>query len=80
MGQMLVRNIEDDLLLRLKSKAKAQGLSLAEFARRTLEEAAGPSRDELWAEVDRIRALTPKPLESSAWLIREDRDNDESYR
>ena len=40
-----------------------------------LSEAARPSRDEILADIDRIRAMTPKvPQTNSAELIREDRD------
>ncbi len=80
MAQLLVRNIEDAVVERLRSKARATGTSLEEFARQTLREAARPSRDELLAESDRLRSLTPTRLGDSTFLIREDRDNDEPYR
>lgn len=80
MAQVLVRHIEEDVVERLRSKAKAHGTSLEEVARQALRAAARPSREDAWAELDRIRALTPHRLEDSTSLIREDRDNDEPYR
>jgi plasmid stability protein len=80
MAQLLVRALEQDVVDRLKAKAKASGTSLEEFARKTLREVAKPSKEEAWAEIDRLRALTPARLTDSTALIREDRDNDEPYR
>ena len=80
MGQVLVRNIEGDVLERLKVRAKKAGLSLEEVARNALREAAKPSKSEVWAEIDRLGAMSPySPVDSTA-LIRDDRDNDEPYR
>ena len=80
MAQVLVRGLEQDVVDRLKAKAKANGTSLEDFARKTLREAARPSKEAAWADIDRIRALTPRPLDDSTRFIREDRDNDEPYR
>jgi plasmid stability protein len=80
MAQMLVRNLEQDVIERLKAKAKASGTSLEEVARNALRAAAKPAREELLAEMDRIRAMTPRPLSDSTPLIRQYRDNDEPYR
>lgn len=74
MGQVLVRNIEDDVLLRLKAKAKASGTSLEEVARAALRDAAKPSLESLWAEIDQIRSMsTPSSFDSTS-VIREMRD------
>lgn len=80
MAQILIRGLEQDVVDRLKAKAKASGTSLEEFARKTLRDVAKPSREEAWAEIDRIRAMTPRLLDDSTPLIRADRDNDEPYR
>lgn len=80
MAQVLVRNLEQDVLDRLKVKAKAGQTSLEEIARQALRQAARLSKEEVLAESDRLRALTPRPLGDSTFLIREDRDNDEPYR
>ena len=57
MGQVLVRKLEDDVIRRLKAKAKASGRSLEDVARSALREAAKPSPEEVWAEIDRIREM-----------------------
>lgn len=80
MGQVVIRNIEDDVLERLKQRAAAQHKSLEQSLREVLAEAAKPSRAELLAELDRIRAMTPprKPgvrYPTAEELIREDRDS-----
>lgn len=76
MGQILIRNVKESVLARLKQRASAQGLSLEESLRRALDELARPSREELIAESRRIRAMSPrigkKPFAED--LIREDRD------
>jgi hypothetical protein len=49
---------------------------LEQELRLILIDAAQPGRDEALADMDRIRALTPKvPQTDSAELIREDRDH-----
>jgi antitoxin FitA len=76
MAQVLVRNLPDDVVMRLKARAARQGHSLERELRRILIDAAQPGRDEALADMDRIRALTPKvPQTDSAELIREDRDH-----
>lgn len=75
MGQLLVRNLDDAVVERLKRQAEARRISLEQLLREILSRAAGPSRKELVAEMDRIRAMTPGKLaRSSTDLIREDRD------
>lgn len=80
MAQVLVREIEEEVVTAMRAKAKAAGTSLEEFARRAFRDSVKPTKAEVLAEMDRIRALTPKRLEDSTFLIREDRDNDEPYR
>lgn len=77
-AQVVIRNIEDDVVERLKARAAAEKKSLEQKLRDVLTEAARPSRAEVLAEVDRIRAMTPPrppgaPLAED--LIREDRDS-----
>jgi len=55
-------------------------LSLNEIARAALRKEVKPSKAEVLAELDRIRAMTPYSPVDSTELIREDRDNDEPYR
>lgn len=80
MAQVLVRGLEQDVVDRLKAKAKANGTSVEEVARKALRDVARPDREEIIAELDRIRAMTPKKLDDTTPLIREYRDNDEPYR
>ena len=79
MGQVVIRNIEDRVLERLKARAKAQRKSLEQSLRDLLTEAAKPSRAELLADLERIRAMTPSRKPGAKYptaeeLIREDRD------
>jgi plasmid stability protein len=75
MAQVLVRNLPDDVVARLKAKATRARHSLEQELRDILIAAARPAREEVLADMDRIRAMTPKvPQTDSAELIREDRD------
>jgi plasmid stability protein len=80
MVDILVRNIEEEVARDLKAKAAAQGTSVNEIARQALRKEVRPSKAEVMAELDRVRAMSQySPLDSTT-LIREDRDNDEPYR
>jgi plasmid stability protein len=75
MAQVLVRNLPDDVVARLKARAARARHSLEQELRIILIEASRSRRDEVLADMDRIRAMTPKvPQTDSAELIREDRD------
>ena len=80
MVDILVRNVEEDVARALKEKAKTAGVSQNEIARAALRNDVKPSKAEVLAELDRIRAMTPYSPVDSTELIREDRDNDEPYR
>jgi antitoxin FitA len=78
-GQVIIRNIDDRVLERLKARATTQRKSLEQSLRELLTEAAKPSRAELLAELERIRAMTPPREPGAAYptaeeLIRQDRD------
>jgi len=78
-GQVIIRNVEDRVLERLRARAIAQRKSLEQSLRDLLTEAAKPSRAELLADLERIRAMTPPPKPGVIYptaeeLIREDRD------
>jgi plasmid stability protein len=80
MGQVLIRNIDDAVLESLKRRAATQQKSLEQCLREVLAEAAKPRREELLAEVERIRAMTPprepgKSYPTAEELIRESRDS-----
>jgi antitoxin FitA len=78
MAQVVIRNIDDDVIERLKARAAAERKSLEQKLRDVLADAAKPSRSERLAEMQRIRAMSP-PLPPDAPLaedlIREDRDS-----
>ena len=80
MGQVVIRNLDDFVLERLKARAANQQKSLEQSLRELLTEAAKPNRAELLAEVDRIRSMTPprrhgKPYPTAEQLVRESRDS-----
>ena len=77
MAQVLVRNLDDAAVERLKARAAAKQRSLEAELREILEEAAKPSKAEALAAMDAIRARTrpPGPDEpTAAEMVREDRD------
>jgi antitoxin FitA len=75
MAQVLVRNLPDDVVARLKARAARPRHSLEQELRLILIDAARAGREEVLADMDRIRAMTPNvPQTDSAELIREDRD------
>jgi len=65
-------------MTRLKKMAKASGKSVNDLAREALRVAAQPSKAEIWAAADRlrakIRARVGHELPDSTPGIREDRD------
>lgn len=80
MGQVIIRNIDERLVERLKARAAAQHKSLEQSLRELLAEAARPSRAELLAEAERIRAMTPRPGRAGGYptaeqLVRDERDS-----
>lgn len=75
MAQLLLRNLDDAVVERLKQQAEARKIPIEQLLREILTAAAGPSRKQVLAEMDRIRAMTPKRLlDDSTDLIRKDRD------
>lgn len=87
MGQILVRNLDNGVIRRLKQRASREKLSLEEAVRRILADAAQPekpSKEQLLAELKRIREMG-RPITEPPFaehLIREDRDGgrDGRYR
>jgi antitoxin FitA len=75
MGQILVRNLDDGVIERLKKRALKTDKSLEQTVRDILTEAAKPSRAELLAEMDRIRESIGHVSLDATDLIREDRDS-----
>jgi plasmid stability protein len=74
MASMVIRNIPDDVLRRLKEQAKAEGKSAEQLGREALAEKARPSREELIRRMDEIRARSkPVDLETALRIMEEAR-------
>ena len=63
MAQVLVRNIDDQVIERLKRKAEINGHSLEQELREVITAAAPLSADEKLALIHRLRSMTP-PLKN----------------
>jgi hypothetical protein len=80
MPDLLVSDIDPELYERMRGSAQAQGKSLEQLARDALAEKFTWSKEELWAEADRLKEKIGRLSDDSTAFIREDRDNDEPYR
>ncbi len=82
MGQLLVRQLDDAVIARLKAKARERNTSVEALARAALTEAARLTTEEKIALVEKMRdwgrrARNPDvPQTPSLDLIREDRERD----
>lgn len=76
MAQVIVRNLDDQVVAALKSKAEMLGRSLEQHLRETLSEAAHLTPAERLALVRRVRAMTPAGIDQtdSTDILRQDRD------
>ena len=76
MANLTIRNLDDEVVAKLKAQAKAHHRSLEAELRALLSEAAArPSREEFLKAADRIAAMTPDvPQTDSTKIIREFRD------
>jgi plasmid stability protein len=76
MAQVLVRQLDDKIVDRLKKRAKEHGRSLQSEVKTILEDAV-PDYDGAWKRIERLRkrlGRSGRKLSDSAALIREDRD------
>jgi len=75
MGSITVRNLDDQVIARLKAQAQANGRSLeAEVRLALIRAASGHDGVDLRALAERIAAMTPDvPQTDSTELLREDR-------
>ncbi len=55
MGQIIVRNLDDAVIQRLKERARLAQTSLEQTVRNILSDAAEPDDGQIWADIDRIR-------------------------
>ena len=75
MAQVLVRDLPDEVVERLKAKAAAEGRSLEAYLRRVLEETSTLDRDEFFALAEAIASTTrDRPQTDSTEIIRRSRD------
>jgi plasmid stability protein len=76
MAQLLVRNVDDEIVVRLKRRAAEKNRSVEAEVRDILAREFKPSRAELIARADALRARTRMagPGESAVDLIREGRE------
>jgi antitoxin FitA len=81
MGQILVRNLDDAVIARLKEEARRTGRSLEQTVRDLLSAAAGADRSELIAFAAEIRGVTAKrkPSTDVVAAVRDDREHDHGH-
>lgn len=78
MAQVVIRNIDDAVIERLRERARARKQSLEQTLREALSAAARPTRQEVLKELARIRAMAPKRRNrrlTAQEIIREDRES-----
>lgn len=77
MATLTIRNLDDEVVAKLKARAQSRNRSLEAEVRMLLSEAVSrPSREEFGELAARIRAMTPRVEQTdSTLLIREDRDS-----
>ena len=77
MAQVLIRNIDEQVMERLRARAAERRQSLEQTLREVLAEAARPSPQELLDELAACRTLTPDSHRTPAEdIIREIRDEE----
>jgi plasmid stability protein len=77
MGQLLLRNVDDDLIRRLKERAAMHGRSAEAEHREILERALRSGRDSFVERAAHWRRVTAgRETTDSAELIRADRNRD----
>ncbi|MCR9120744.1 MAG: toxin-antitoxin system HicB family antitoxin [Phyllobacteriaceae bacterium] len=67
MGQILIRNIDDEVHARLKAKAAGADKSLEQYVREVLADAARPTKAEILAEMDAVRARIKLPADAPSF-------------
>ena len=74
MAQVLVRDLENAVVDKLKERAKSRGRSLEAELRLILEQAAQDTRQQGLLELEQVRALCAgRTFSDSTELLREDR-------
>ncbi|HZB36969.1 MAG TPA: hypothetical protein VE443_03065 [Beijerinckiaceae bacterium] len=79
MGDLLIRDVDDGLMQRLKAKAEINGTSMQQEAKKALQRGSPLTPHEkraLFAELDRLWGDRPQLSFSSAEIIRELREEE----
>ena len=74
MGQILIRNLDDEVIARLKLNAEAASTSLEQYLRDLLTEEVRSKRKELLNFAEGMRERSRPAYKDATDLIREDRD------
>ncbi|MEW6267725.1 MAG: hypothetical protein AB1689_00340 [Thermodesulfobacteriota bacterium] len=75
MAQVIIRNLDDQAVDRLKARARRKGVSLESELRAIVTDAARIDRSSFRERAARLRRkLGRRPVSDSTELIREDRD------
>jgi plasmid stability protein len=74
MGQIIVRNLDDAVIARLKARAIKNNTSLEQTVRDILAAATDENREAVWKAIDEARgSIIPIAADTTA-LVREDRE------
>lgn len=77
MAQILVRNVDEEIVARLKQRAANNGRSLQAEVKMVLEQASGIDTINVWRKVEQFRTKMQKSgraFSDSAVLLRKDRE------
>jgi plasmid stability protein len=74
MGQIIVRNLDEDIIERLKRRAAERKISLERHVREVLAEAAKPTRSEAIVRINALRESIGPVTGDSTAVIRKARD------
>lgn len=75
MGHIVIPDLDDAVIARLRSRAARHGRSLEQELREIVVEATRPTRAAIKADMVRIRGMSPPLSDDSTQLIRGDRDS-----
>jgi plasmid stability protein len=75
MAQVIIRNLEEQIVSRLRTRARLHGKSLEQELRDVLNAAASLTTEEKLAVIDEFRSRTPPgPAIDAAELVRQGRE------
>lgn len=76
MAQVLIRDLDESVIARLKARAAGRGVSMQSYLRSIVVRAVGQDDPAEWLDrVSKLQALVKPGDPTVADLIREDRDN-----